>query len=69
MSFTGVRRPLSLVVEGCGNVGEGSDGGRGKALPRCAPWVGAVFDGYAAMVSIVTPATIAPTIIGNPADG
>jgi hypothetical protein len=27
-----------------------------------------IFDGYAAMVTIVTPATIAPTIVEDPAD-
>jgi putative PIN family toxin of toxin-antitoxin system len=39
-----------------------------KQLARRGLTVGDVFDGYAALVVIVTPAVIAPTIIRDPAD-
>ena len=39
-----------------------------KQLERRGYSVGDVFDGYAAMVLIVTPANIAPTIVRDPAD-
>jgi uncharacterized protein len=39
-----------------------------RQLARRGLSVGDVFDGYAAMVSIVTPATIAPTITRDSAD-
>lgn len=39
-----------------------------KQLARRALTVGDVFDGYAAMVTLVTPAAMAPTITRDPAD-
>lgn len=39
-----------------------------KQLARRGLTVGDVFDGYATLVLIVTPAVIAPTVISDPAD-
>lgn len=39
-----------------------------RQLAKSGLTVADVFDGYAALVSIVTPATIAPTITRDPAD-
>ena len=39
-----------------------------KQLAKCGLTVRDVFDGYAAMVTIVTPAAIAPTITRDPDD-
>ena len=39
-----------------------------QQLARRGLTLGAVFDGYAALVMIVTPAVIVPTIIRDPAD-